>query len=279
MSVTATTLPIRERSMKKTNNSTNGTQVPLKRTRTQSSQRSEVLCTATERLTRVREYRRRESVQDGEDFLKDFLEHHFETHIDHIRITCNLTLEDIKMIGNEEDQKLGVHACKKLFNAPVINDEIGYLLWCELRQGDGLDHSHERQTEDDIREECPFIEGIRECRDRPIPNSMTTRYSGNEAFEIESICRIIETWTTMVREPTDLSLSPSKSLSKSIHVRSISYDSIMQGFTDHAHSVQLRTRTGRRNGASVNCVMKCIRRRASNSVEYFAASLANGYTY
>ncbi|CAJ2504926.1 Uu.00g123200.m01.CDS01 [Anthostomella pinea] len=102
---------------------------------------------AAKQLAQECEFRHRESVQHGDEFLRDFLRCHFEQYLDHIRIISGQTLEEVKMIGNEKDQKLGVRQCRRLFNAPVLSDQIGYLLWCELRQGKALDHSHERQTE------------------------------------------------------------------------------------------------------------------------------------
>ncbi|KAL7622156.1 hypothetical protein AAE478_007658 [Parahypoxylon ruwenzoriense] len=97
----------------------------------------------TEKLRYEWETRRHESIEDGSDFLKDFLRCHFEEHLDYIRIVNNLTLDEIKMIGNEQSKALGVRQCRRLFNAPVLSDQIGFLLWCELRQGHNLDHNHE----------------------------------------------------------------------------------------------------------------------------------------
>ncbi|KAI1485194.1 hypothetical protein F5X96DRAFT_661072 [Biscogniauxia mediterranea] len=110
---------------------------------------------AAEQLARECEFRRCRSIRAGVDFLRDFLDCHFEEHLSQIRITCGLTLEEIKMIGNEEDKKWGVRQCRRLFNAPVLSDQIGYLLWCELRQGDALDHKHEKHenSESQVEEE------------------------------------------------------------------------------------------------------------------------------
>ncbi|KAI1326555.1 hypothetical protein F5Y16DRAFT_400250 [Xylariaceae sp. FL0255] len=92
------------------------------------------------------ESRRLEGVMEGTAFLRRFLHHHFEDYYDHIQVISDITLEEIKMIGNE-DQAIGVRQCRKLFNAPVLSDQIGYLLWTELRQGLTLDHAHDRRGE------------------------------------------------------------------------------------------------------------------------------------
>ncbi|KAI0594737.1 hypothetical protein F4775DRAFT_421377 [Biscogniauxia sp. FL1348] len=118
----------------------------IKRARVKTPKQLEENRQAAERLARECEFRRRKSICDGLNFLQDFLDCHFEEHLDQIRITCDLTLEQIKMIGNEEDKKWGVRQCRRLFNAPVLSDQIGYLLWCELRQGDTLDHRHEKHA-------------------------------------------------------------------------------------------------------------------------------------
>ncbi|KAK8112507.1 hypothetical protein PG984_013033 [Apiospora sp. TS-2023a] len=97
-----------------------------------------------EALQQEHEFRRRFSIQEGRDFLADFLRVHFAAHRDHVAIRAEgLTLEEIKMIGNEEDVAAGVRQCRRLFNAPVLSDRVGSLLYEELRQGDELDHSHE----------------------------------------------------------------------------------------------------------------------------------------
>ncbi|KAK7964415.1 hypothetical protein PG988_011389 [Apiospora saccharicola] len=104
-----------------------------------------------EALQQEHEFRRRFSIQEGRDFLEDFLRVHFGAHRDHVSIRADadraaargLTLEEIKMIGNEEDVAAGVRQCRRLFNAPVLSDRVGSLLYEELRQGDELDHSHE----------------------------------------------------------------------------------------------------------------------------------------
>lgn len=100
-----------------------------------------------EALQQEHEFRRRFSIQEGRDFLSDFLRVHFAAHRDHVAIRADAasarTLEEIKMIGNEEDVASGVRQCRRLFNAPVLSDRVGSLLYEELRQGDDLDHSHE----------------------------------------------------------------------------------------------------------------------------------------
>ncbi|KAK8030171.1 hypothetical protein PG993_011462 [Apiospora rasikravindrae] len=96
-------------------------------------------------LQREHEFRQRFSVQEGRDFLTDFLRVHFASHRDVVAIRRwpAKTLEEIKMIGNEEDVASGVRQCRRLFNAPVLSDRVGSLLYEELRQGADLDHSHE----------------------------------------------------------------------------------------------------------------------------------------
>ncbi|KAI0164015.1 hypothetical protein GGR57DRAFT_516353 [Xylariaceae sp. FL1272] len=102
-----------------------------------------------------RRYRRSQGVLDGEEYLGNFLQQHFEDHIDQIRIISAMTLAEIKMIGNEENQAVGVSQCRRLFNAPVLNDQIGYLLWCELRQGEALDHTHDTPKDENVNEPPP----------------------------------------------------------------------------------------------------------------------------
>lgn len=95
-----------------------------------------------QKLQEENEFRHLLAVQEGRDFLYHFAKTHFESHMDHISITNTKSIGEIKMIGNEE-LSVGVQQCRRLFNAPVISDEMGLLLWQELRQGDALDHSHE----------------------------------------------------------------------------------------------------------------------------------------
>lgn len=96
-----------------------------------------------EELQHEHEFRRRFSIQEAHDFLSDFLRVHFAGHRDLVTIRTAKTLEEIKMIGNEEDVATGVRQCRRLFNAPVLSDRVGSLLYEELRQGEDLDHSHE----------------------------------------------------------------------------------------------------------------------------------------
>ncbi|KAI0378950.1 hypothetical protein F5Y04DRAFT_283320 [Hypomontagnella monticulosa] len=93
------------------------------------------MCLATKQLAREYEIRRQESIEDGREFLKDFVRYYFREYVDHIRIISTLTFEEIKMIGNEQDQAYGVQQCRRLFNALVLSDQVGHLLWCELRKG------------------------------------------------------------------------------------------------------------------------------------------------
>lgn len=97
------------------------------------------------KLQEENEFRHLLAVQEGRDFLHHFATTHFESHMDHISITNTKSIGEIKMIGNEE-LSVGVQQCRRLFNAPVISDDMGLLLWQELRQGDALDHSHEEAT-------------------------------------------------------------------------------------------------------------------------------------
>ncbi|KAK8078796.1 hypothetical protein PG994_002603 [Apiospora phragmitis] len=124
-----------------------------------------------EELQHEHEFRRRFSVQEGRDFLADFLRVHFAEHRDHVAIRTAKTLEEIKMIGNEEDVASGVRQCRRLFNAPVLSDSVGSLLYEELRQGEDLDHSHEWRpsiTDDDderVYEEDKKNDGLQQSRE------------------------------------------------------------------------------------------------------------------
>lgn len=99
-----------------------------------------------ERLRYEHEFYRQVSVQEGRDFLLNFLKYHFPEHLENITIKSDKNLEEIKMIGNE-DLAIGVRQCRRLFNAPVISDRVGSLLWQELSQPDTLNHSHEFDTD------------------------------------------------------------------------------------------------------------------------------------
>ncbi|KAI1074201.1 hypothetical protein F5B20DRAFT_467826 [Whalleya microplaca] len=99
---------------------------------------------AGEILAWQREGQRLRAVRDGADFLHHFLRTHFGRYLGYIQLVGAPTLDQIKLIGNEADQQRGTRACRRLFNAPVLSDEVGHLLWRELRQGAALDHSHER---------------------------------------------------------------------------------------------------------------------------------------
>ncbi|KAI0175140.1 hypothetical protein BJ166DRAFT_587886 [Pestalotiopsis sp. NC0098] len=81
-------------------------------------------------------------VCQGRDFLIDFLRCHFPEHMSIITLRGTPTLAEIRIIGNEQMAE-GVRQCRRLFNAPVISDTVGLLLYQELRQGESLDHSHD----------------------------------------------------------------------------------------------------------------------------------------
>ncbi|ETS78322.1 hypothetical protein PFICI_10384 [Pestalotiopsis fici W106-1] len=95
-----------------------------------------------------RNYQKEIAEWKGREFLLDFLQSHFPEHLDNITLRGTPTLEEIRMIGNE-DLATGVRQCRRLFNAPVISDTVGSLLYQELRQGHALDHTHEVQYEEE----------------------------------------------------------------------------------------------------------------------------------
>ncbi|KAF3026460.1 hypothetical protein E8E14_012581 [Neopestalotiopsis sp. 37M] len=97
-----------------------------------------------------RDHEKQEAQWKGRHFLLDFLRSHFPKHLDNITLRGTPTLEEIRFIGNE-DLATGVRQCRRLFNAPVISDKVGSLLYQELRQGQALDHTHEVQYDPELK--------------------------------------------------------------------------------------------------------------------------------
>ncbi|ORY58432.1 uncharacterized protein BCR38DRAFT_447291 [Pseudomassariella vexata] len=217
---------------------------------------------AAEQLEQECEFRRRLSVQDGVAFLEDFLHHHFPEHLDHIRIQSTLTLEDIKMIGNEEAAK-GIRECRRLFNAPVISDEIGTLLWNELRQGDALDHSHEWRSEDEVdKENIPLAE-IRQQR-ATILAEQKAKFMAN-ALQEQLACRGVGPSNGQGRTPPRRSrdVSPTRIVAATTAVQ------------QHDES----SSTAVMDKKAVEGFLDEVKDRTAKAAGYFAASLASGYCH
>ncbi|KAI1504769.1 hypothetical protein F5X99DRAFT_370921 [Biscogniauxia marginata] len=231
---------------------------------------------ATEQLIRECEFRRRKSIHDGEVFLKDFLNCHFEGHLDQIRISCDLTLENIKMIGNEEDQRCGVKQCRRLFNAPVLSDQIGYLLWRELRQGDSLDHSHEKETEGEAESRLKPIEEVRERQ----VSGLEIRGANTEEPPFDSpIYQIQRRWTGMShnkygRDPDYITPSKIVISTPSSPTSSPNPEPDATPQRARARSAPDKLNLPRKK---IDCLMEGIQKRTIVGAGYVAASLASGY--
>ncbi|KAI5917997.1 hypothetical protein F4810DRAFT_693901 [Camillea tinctor] len=259
----------------------------IKKASTKTPQQREGDRRAVEQLIQECEIRRRASIHDGEEFLRDFLNCHFEEHLDQIRITCDLTLEQIKMIGNEEDQMWGVSQCQRLFNAPVLSDQIGYLLWCELRQGDTLDHSHEKPPTDKEAEERPLnpIKEALELRESEIEiqrnGSVNTTVSEPGS---PTIRRMQRRWSGMPHDNHGWNLNYFPSETKTqIPADSPSPSSPASEpdegqKQERAESTPGKPRMPRNPRKKVDYLMEGIRKRTVVGAGYLAASLASGYS-
>ncbi|KAI1636813.1 hypothetical protein F4809DRAFT_607269 [Biscogniauxia mediterranea] len=239
---------------------------------------------AAEQLARECEFRRCRSIRAGVDFLRDFLSCHFEEHLNQIRITCGLTLEQIKMIGNEKDKKWGVRQCRRLFNAPVLSDQIGYLLWCELRQGDALDHKHEKHenSESEIEEEGQFTR-IMEAPERQ-ESEMERHRKGSVDREVVSepgspTSRIHRRWTGMPHENygwnpdyfTPSALQNPRAVTSPGSPAPEPDEGPQRG---RAGSAPDKLHMPRKK---VECLIEGFRKRTATGAGYLAASLARGY--
>ncbi|KAH8196415.1 hypothetical protein TruAng_009431 [Truncatella angustata] len=131
------------------------------------------------------EFRRRMSANEGREFLLDFIQDHFPEHVQNITIRGTKTLEEIKMIGNEDEPSVGVRQCRRLFNAPVMSDQVGLLLWQELRQGDALDHSHETLTGDEAERDGVVLQAVRRRRSKEL-DRLLTEYIAERRVEREA---------------------------------------------------------------------------------------------
>lgn len=82
-----------------------------------------------------REQTRRTSIIEAQEFLEEFIRTRWETNFSHghVKIHCNLTMDEIKDLGNL-DKANGSRACRKLITAPVIHDAIGHALWMDLHE-------------------------------------------------------------------------------------------------------------------------------------------------
>ncbi|KAH9907169.1 hypothetical protein F4778DRAFT_525701 [Xylariomycetidae sp. FL2044] len=235
---------------------------------------------AAAQLVREREFRHCVSVGEGEEFLKNFLRHHFEEYLDQIRVTCDLTLEEIKMIGNEEDKKSGVGQCRRLFNAPVLSDQVGYLLWCELRQGDALDHSHESSSDDKLnrrREEFLWHRRTFCCIDTwkvpDLPRAAAGQQDGyvggstyptNRSSDAREGSRLDRPSLVSEEGPSSPIFKPISSLSSLLKVPQ----------RDESNYETIRAPVDRKQAYHLRGGFP---RRSLNGAEYLAASLASGY--
>ncbi|KAI0026022.1 hypothetical protein F4780DRAFT_718118 [Xylariomycetidae sp. FL0641] len=231
---------------------------------------------AIRQLKTARARRRRRSVQAAEAFLRDFVGAHFGEHADAIRITADAaTLDDIKMIGNETDQRTGVGACRRLFNAPVLSDQVGYLLWQELRQGEALGHSHD--CEDCIPEYGEFDE--LEEEDVP-PDTITPRPEYHLRIRCPRSCCAPPPPATAAAD------QPPVPIGDFTRDDGLVAEALADETTATMTRVEVRTKTTRAASAGgkeglrirkTGWMLQGIRRRALHGAAHLAASLGSGY--
>jgi hypothetical protein len=80
-----------------------------------------------------KEQRRWDSIFEAREYLFAFVNEGWESNMDHIKVVCSLTTDELRRIGKLERPE-GVAQCRKLFVAPVLNDEIACALWKILRE-------------------------------------------------------------------------------------------------------------------------------------------------
>ncbi|KAK6083437.1 hypothetical protein SCUP234_03787 [Seiridium cupressi] len=220
-----------------------------------------------ERLKYEHEFRRRVSVIEGREFLLDFIQYHFASHMENITIKNTKTLEEIKMIGNEE-LSIGVRQCRRLFNAPVISDQVGLLLWQELRQGDALDHTHEFRTDDEAERDNISPELVRRKRTEESDAHMAEYVAERQATPIcgdthENTPRYQNTASPCPRTatvaPIDTHSSP---------MRVIAALGLVTEQTSSSIPIEKK---------AVDSFLNGVKKSAFRGASQFAASLASGY--
>jgi hypothetical protein len=108
-----------------------------------------------------------ESIEEASEYLCRFVAERWGSNLDYIQIECDVSLEELRAMGRET-QGEGVRRCKRLFKAPVLNDEIGYNLWKKLHDergrageggvgsgGSGDDDVHPLPNEGERRDPAP----------------------------------------------------------------------------------------------------------------------------
>jgi hypothetical protein len=147
-----------------------------------------------------RDHERQEAQWKGRHFLLDFLRSHFPQHLDNITLRGTPTLEEIRFIGNE-DLATGVRQCRRLFNAPVISDKVGSLLYQELRQGQALDHTHEVQYDPEAYGTCIPSKVIHRERTCGLEVPVTTR-RGAPAYKRHEFSGLITKYSVEAPDPS-----------------------------------------------------------------------------
>jgi hypothetical protein len=224
-------------------------------------------------LEQEHELRRRVSVEEGKEFLLDFLHHHFEDHIGAITIKSTKTLEEIKMIGNE-DLSTGVRLCRRLFNAPVISDQVGLLLWQELRQGDALNHNHETRTRRSGSHTMEIGVMRRDGMELLLDNSTLEYMAQKQGIICDGVLGQlgvrIHNHNCACRGMTTSAQAPAGSVPRGVTMEGVVVVAATTATQQEADSIPMEKRT-------LDGFLESIKRRTSKGAGYFASSLAMGY--
>jgi hypothetical protein len=215
------------------------------------------------------EFLRRATVEDGKDFLLDFLRYHFPDHLDSIAIKCRKTLEEIKTIGNEE-RSVGVRQCRRLFNAPVLSDEIGLLLWTELRQGDALSHCHEFHPDDEAWMEDFAPEQLERKRTADLEARMTeyVKTQNLVVWNNHSSNSVVSHGNTGYNITSP---SPTIKNAPNVDASQVRAVAAVTALVEQRQSVPMDRK-------AVDGFLVGIKKRTAKGAGYFAASLAAGYS-
>ena len=77
--------------------------------------------------------KRENAVWTAHRFLEDFVSRNFSRYAEHVKITCDATIDEVIEFGRQERSE-GILSCKRLFRVPAVQDEIGFGLWRYLRE-------------------------------------------------------------------------------------------------------------------------------------------------
>ncbi|KAK3333736.1 hypothetical protein B0T19DRAFT_440469 [Cercophora scortea] len=100
---------------------------------------------------------RRESIWQAQEFIRIFVQEHWEDHWESVAIICELTLDELHKLGHLPKDE-GTMACRRLLRVPVIHEEISIALWTKLAEiTGGTGGDNKTKTKAEPEPEVPFV--------------------------------------------------------------------------------------------------------------------------